>query len=298
MQISKIVAEARKRSFTHANVWNWIVNNQCAHSFIWMFFDSVWHSCILNSMPIYFYFCFRSHFIYVTLLVIDLSIFSRHSEILFWKQHQTAKDFHWIFAKLSLLWFYDVRAIITKCDFNIKMSAKHKLFVFVVEFNGEWPILVYSFLIFFLFSPFFFDNNNTNDRNTNDMCSFFALTWNKSFSRIVMKSMRKHRHREFNWFMQSNCWYLFKFSFFIFHLWILAKMFFLFEMLQMLFVASTAQNIFAISWMTYLNSVGKTKKNVGEILWQFLNHLARFCIHNIFNAKHMKFLNDCFEVPI
>lgn len=219
--------------------------------------DVLWFSATFVHFELYadiFYFCFRSHFIYVTLLVIDLSIFSRHSEIFFWKKHQTAKDFHWIFAKLSLL---------CCASHNYKMRFQHKnvskthniCFCSWVQWRMAY-ISIFLFNFFFIFSLFLWQYTQMTEIQM--ICAlFFALTWNESFSRIVMKSMREHRHQEFNWFMQSNCWSLFKFSFFIYEF--LQKWFF-FEMLQMLFVASTAQNIFAISWMTYLNSMGKTKK--------------------------------------
>lgn len=117
--------------------------------------DVLWFSATFVHFELYadiFYFCFRSHFIYVTLLVIDLSIFSRHSEFFFWKKHQTAKDFHWIFAKLSLL---------CCASHNYKMRFQHKnvskthniCFCSWVQWRMAY-ISIFLFNFFFIFSLF------------------------------------------------------------------------------------------------------------------------------------------------
>lgn len=120
--------------------------------------DVLWFSATFVHFELYadiFYFCFRSHFIYVTLLVIDLSIFSRHIEISFWKQHQTAKDFHWIFAKLSLL---------CCASHNYKMRFQHKNVSKTQNICFcswvQWRMAYISIFLFnfFLFFPFSFDN--------------------------------------------------------------------------------------------------------------------------------------------
>lgn len=219
--------------------------------------DVLWFSATFVHFELYadiFYFCFRSHFIYVTLLVIDLSIFSRHSEIFFWKKHQTAKDFHWIFAKLSLL---------CCASHNYKMRFQHKNVskIHNICFCSwvQWRMAYISIFLFnfFLFSPFSFDNIHKwqkykwyvlfflLSRETN---RFHESLWNQCANTGIGNSIglcnqTVDLYLKFHFSFMNSC-----------------KNDFFFEMLQMLFVASTAQNIFAISWMTYLNSMGKTKK--------------------------------------
>lgn len=137
--------------------------------------DVLWFSAIFVHFELYadiFYFCFRSHFIYVTLLVIDLSIFSRHSEIFFWKQHQTAKDFHWIFAKLSLL---------CCASHNYKMRFQHKIvsktqnicFCSWVQWRMAY-ISIFLFNFFFILSLFLWQYTQMTEIQM--ICALFLLS--------------------------------------------------------------------------------------------------------------------------